>query len=165
MKISLLRGALADRAVVLAVVLALDAAMATLGGRFSTLSIHHMNSHYFTPPGDRAFPGDSHGDIAVSPKGDVYVSVQGGNYAGIQQVYSAKGRYLRNVPNAPTDLHGFIIAKGQDGQADIFGVSRLAQKIVEMSLDGKVLLSIPAARGDPRPVQRAPSRQGGRRPT
>lgn len=103
-----------------------------------------MNSNYFTPPGDRATIGDSHGDIAVSPKGEIYASVQGGNYAGIQ-VYSAKGRYLRNVPNAPTDLHGFIIAKGMDGKADIFGVSRFAQKIVEMSLDGKVLLSIPAA--------------------
>jgi len=102
-----------------------------------------MNSHYFTPPGDRAFVGDSHGDIAVSPKGEVYASVQGGNYAGIQ-VYSAKGRYLRNVPNAPTDLHGFIIAQGQGGQAHIFGVSRLAQKIVELGLDGKVYLSIPA---------------------
>jgi hypothetical protein len=103
-----------------------------------------MNSHYFTPPGDRAVPGDSHGDIAVSPKGEVYASVQGGPYAGIQ-VYSAKGRYLRNVPGAPTDLHGFIITKGLDGKTDIFGVSRLNQKIVEMSLDGKVLLSIPAA--------------------
>jgi hypothetical protein len=103
-----------------------------------------MNSNYFTPPGDRATIGDSHGDIAVSPKGEIYASVQGGNYAGIQ-VYSAKGRYLRNVPNAPTDLHGFIIARGMDGKADIFGVSRFAQKIVEMSLDGKVLLSIPAA--------------------
>jgi hypothetical protein len=102
-----------------------------------------MNSHYFTPPGDRAVPGDSHGDIAVSPAGEIYTSVQGGPYAGIQ-VYSAKGHYLRNVPNAPTDLHGFIITTGIDGNADIFGVSRLAQKIVEMSLDGKVLLSIPA---------------------
>jgi hypothetical protein len=107
-----------------------------------------MNSNYFKPPGDRAFVGDSHGDIAVSPKGEVYASVQGGNYAGIQ-VYSAKGRYLRNVPNAPTDLHGFIIAKGMDGKADIFGVSRLAQKIVEMSMDGKMLLSIPAAEAIP----------------
>jgi hypothetical protein len=102
-----------------------------------------MNSHYFIPPGNRAVPGDSHGDIAVSPKGEVYASVQGGPYAGIQ-VYSAKGRYLRNVPNAPTDLHGFIIAKGQGGEAHIFGVSRLAQKIVELGLDGKVYLSIPA---------------------
>lgn len=107
-----------------------------------------MNAHYFIPPGSRAVPGDSHGDIAVSPAGEVYASVQGGPYAGIQ-VYSAKGRYLRNVPNAPTDLHGFIIAKGLDGQAAIFGVSRLAQKIVEMSLDGNMLLSIPAAEAIP----------------
>jgi len=93
-------------------------------------------------------PGDSHGDIAVSPKGEVYASVQGGPYAGIQ-VYSAKGRYLRNVPNAPTDLHGFIIARGQGGEAHIFGVSRLAQKIVELGLDGKVYLSIPADQAIP----------------
>jgi hypothetical protein len=102
-----------------------------------------MNSHYFTPPGELATPGDSHGDIAVSPKGEVYVSVQGGNYAGIQ-VYSAKGRYLRNVANAPKDLHGFIITTGLDGKPDVFGVSRLAQKIVELSLQGKMLLSISA---------------------
>jgi len=107
-----------------------------------------MNSHYFRPPGERAVPGDSHGDIAVSPKGEVYASVQGGPYAGIQ-VYSAKGRYLRNVPNAPTDLHGFIIARGQGGEAHIFGVSRLAQKIVELGLDGKVYLSIPADQAIP----------------
>jgi len=119
-----------------------------------TLSAHEkspgftMNSHYFTPPGERAVPGDSHGDIAVSPKGEVYASVQGGPYAGIQ-VYSAKGRYLRNVPNAPTDLHGFIIARGQGGEAHIFGVSRLAQKIVELGLDGKVYLSIPADQAIP----------------
>ena len=107
-----------------------------------------MNSHYFTPPGNRALPGDLHGDIAVSPKGEVYASVQGGPYAGIQ-VYSAQGKYLRNVPNAPTDLHGFIIAKGMGDKAVIFGVSRLAQKTVEMSLDGKVLLSIPATEAIP----------------
>jgi hypothetical protein len=111
-----------------------------------------MNSHYFTPPGGLATPGDSHGDIAVSPKGEVYVSVQGGNYAGIQ-VYSAKGGYLHNVPNAPKDLHGFIIVRGLDGKADIFGVSRLAQKIVEMSLDGEMLLSIPADQVIPDPYK------------
>lgn len=102
-----------------------------------------MNSHYFTPPGGLATVGDSHGDIAVSPAGEVYASVQGGPYAGIQ-VYSADGRYLRNVPNAPTDLHGFIIANGRGGAAHIFGVSRLAQKVVELGLDGVVYLSIQA---------------------
>ena len=36
-------------------------------------------------------------------------------YAGLQ-VYAPDGTYLRNVPNAPSDLHGFIIHKEQDGE-------------------------------------------------
>src|ERR1019366_10704410 len=70
-----------------------------------------MDTKCLTPPDGMATIGDSHGDIAISPAGEIYVSVQGGDHAGIQ-VYSAQGRYLRNVPGAPTDLHGFIIAKG-----------------------------------------------------
>ena len=106
--------------------------------------IFTMNSHFLTPPQGMATIGDSHGDIAVSPAGEIYVSVQGGDHPGIQ-VYSAKGRYLRNVPGAPTDLHGFIIARAPDGTPSIFGVSRLAQHIVELALDGRVELDIPAA--------------------
>jgi hypothetical protein len=87
--------------------------------------------------------GDSHGDIAVSPAGEIYVSVQGGNYRGIQ-VYSAQGRYLRNVPNAPSDLHGFIIANAPDGTQNIFGASLMGQRIVQLTLDGKIALTIPA---------------------
>jgi hypothetical protein len=103
-----------------------------------------MDSNFLMPPDGMATIGDSHGDIAVSPAGEIYVSVQGGGHPGIQ-VYSARGRYLHNVPNAPTDLHGFIIARAPDGTSDIFGVSRLAQHIVELALDGRVELDIPAA--------------------
>src|ERR1700691_1937425 len=74
-----------------------------------------LDSKFLTPPTGMATVGDSHGDIAVSPLGEIYVSVQGGDHAGIQ-VYSANVRYLRNVPGAPTDLHGFIITRGQDGK-------------------------------------------------
>jgi hypothetical protein len=88
--------------------------------------------------------GDSHGDIALTPKGEIYVSVQGGAHPGIQ-VYSAQGKYLRNVPGAPPDLHGFIIARAPDRQYYIYGVSRLAQQIVQMTLDGKNVLTIPAS--------------------
>src|SRR5580692_6191506 len=88
-----------------------------------------MDSKFLTPPSGMATIGDSHGDIAVSPAGEIYVSVQGGDHPGIQ-VYSADGHYLRNVPDAPVDLHGFIIARGQDGRPYIFGVSRVAQQIV-----------------------------------
>ncbi len=97
-----------------------------------------MDTKYFTPPEGMATIGDSHGDIAVSPKGEIYVSVQGGAHAGIQ-VYSADGRYLRNVPGAQTDFHGFIIANGK-----IYGVSRLTQHIVVMQLDGRTVLDLSA---------------------
>ncbi|HEX4270565.1 MAG TPA: hypothetical protein VHZ32_04230 [Rhizomicrobium sp.] len=102
-----------------------------------------MDTHFLTPPDGMATIGDSHGDIAISPAGEIYVSVQAGAHPGIQ-VYDGRGHYLRNVPGAPTDLHGFIITRAPDGKPAIFGVSRLAQQIVELSLDGKALLTIPA---------------------
>jgi hypothetical protein len=103
-----------------------------------------MDTKFFTPPPGMATIGDSHGDIALTPKGEVYVSVQGGEYPGIQ-VYSAQGKYLRNIPGAPPDLHGFIIARAPDRKFYIYGVSRLAQQIVQMTLDGRNVLTIPAS--------------------
>lgn len=126
--------------------------------------------------------GSTNGDVAVSSKGEVYVSVEAPlwrqnvdawgrnvptdvplptNYAdpvaGLQ-VYAPDGTYLRNVPNAPKDLHGFIIHKEPDGEF-IYGVrtaERAAppdqttadwykQAVVKMTLDGKMLLTIPAS--------------------
>jgi hypothetical protein len=122
-----------------------------------------------------------HGDVAVSSKGEVYVSVQAlwmqkvdfdgrildaavplpathaDPFAGLQ-VYAPDGTYLRNVSDAPTDLHGFVINTEPDGEF-LYGV-RIAeqtadpdqtkadwykQAIVKMTLDGKVLLAIPAS--------------------
>src|SRR5262249_23169879 len=72
------------------------------------------------------------------------------------QVYSADGNYLRNVPNAPFDLHGFIIRKDPTGE--FIYASRLAAGatpadqtragldkgvIIKMTLDGKVVLTVP----------------------
>ena len=86
--------------------------------------------------------GNMHGDVAVSSKGEVYVSVQGGSKAGIQ-VYSAKGKYLRNVLGAPGDFHGFVIKKLSDGEY-IYGARLGGQNILKLTLDGKVMLDIPA---------------------
>jgi len=102
-----------------------------------------MNPQFLTPPPGMSTIGDSHGDIAVSPAGEIYVSVQGGDHPGIQ-VYSAQGHYLRNVPNAPNDFHGFIIATAPDGTPNIFGASLLGQQIVRLTLDGKIVLTLPA---------------------
>jgi hypothetical protein len=50
-------------------------------------------------PEGRPQMGNQHGDIAISSKGEAYVSVMDPK-AGVQ-VYSADGKWLRNVENAP----------------------------------------------------------------
>ena len=102
-----------------------------------------LDAKFFTPPPGMTTPGDGHGDIALTPSGEIYTSVQGGEHPGIQ-VYSARGQYLRNVPGAPPDLHGFIIARAPDRKYYIYGVSRLAQQIIQLTLDGRRVLTIPA---------------------
>jgi hypothetical protein len=93
-------------------------------------------------PEGRSKIGNMHGDVAVSSKGEVYVSVMDTN-PGLQ-VYSADGKYLRNVPGAPNDFHGFVIHKEQDGEF-IFGPRLGGQTILKMTLDGKVVLEIPGS--------------------
>jgi hypothetical protein len=90
----------------------------------------------------RAEIGNMHGDVAVSSNGDVYVSVQDPQ-AGLQ-VYAPDGRFLRNVPDAPSDFHGFVIRRQPEGEF-IFGPTLRGQTIVKMTLDGKVVMTIPAS--------------------
>src|SRR4051794_32413177 len=85
--------------------------------------------------------GDMHGDVAVSAAGEVYVSVQDPQ-AGLQ-VYAPDGKFLRNVPDAPPDFHGFVIRSQPDGEF-IYGARLRGQTIVKMTLDGKVVMTIPA---------------------
>jgi DNA-binding beta-propeller fold protein YncE len=103
-----------------------------------------MNTQFLTPPPGMRTIGDAHGDIAVSPSGEIYVSVQGGDRPGVQ-IYSPQGRYLRNLPHAPNDFHGFIITTAPDGTPHIYGSRLVGQEIQELTLDGKIVLTIPAA--------------------
>jgi len=117
-------------------------------------------------PEGRTEIGSMHGAVAVSSANEIYISVEGtvrqryailGPNPGLQ-VYSADGNYLRNVPYAPFDLHGFIIRKESGGE--FIYASRLAKDlaaadqtraglndavILKMTLDGRVVLSIPAS--------------------
>lgn len=102
-----------------------------------------MDPRFLTPPDGMETIGDSHGDIAVAPTGEIYVSVQGGQHQGLQ-VYSASGKYLRNVPGAPSDLHGFIITNTPDRIPAIYGARLSVQQIVVIALDGRILLTIPS---------------------
>jgi hypothetical protein len=83
--------------------------------------------------------GQAHGDVAVASNGDVYVSV-GGARGGLQ-VFDKSGKYLRNVPNAPADFHGFVIRKEKAGEF-IYGARLSGQSILKMQLDGRIVLSI-----------------------
>ena len=90
-------------------------------------------------PDGRAQLGNQHGDVAVSSTGDVYVSVQ--DPAAGLQVFSADGRFLRNVAGAPSDFHGFVIRKQADGEF-IYGATLRGQTIVKMTLDGAIVMTI-----------------------
>ena len=90
------------------------------------------------PPGRQQL-GNMHGDIAVSSKGEVYVSVQ--DAAAPLQVYREDGTFIRSLTAAPADLHGFVIAQQPDGEF-IYGVSLRGQTVVKMTLDGAIVMTI-----------------------
>jgi hypothetical protein len=90
------------------------------------------------PPG-RAQLGNMHGDIAISSKGEVFVSVQ--DPAAPLQVYGQDGAFIRTITTAPADLHGFIINREGDGEF-LYGVSLRGQTVVKMTLDGAVAMTI-----------------------
>jgi len=92
-------------------------------------------------PEGRPQLGNMHGDIAISSKGEAYVSVMDPK-AGVQ-VYSADGKWLRNVENAPSDFHGFVIKKQDDGEF-IYGPRLGGGNILKLTLEGKEVLNIPS---------------------
>jgi len=146
--------------------LALCVAFATTNPALGAGAAYEADPVWLKLPEGRSEIGSMHGDIGLSAAGEVYISVEGsvkqrfailGPGPGIQ-VYSMDGRYLRNVPDAPFDLHGFLIRQEPGGEF-LYGV-RLAggtsvedksragldrQVVIKMTLDGKVVMSIPAS--------------------
>ena len=107
--------------------------------------------------------GNTNGGIAVSSKGEVYIGVQPPVLDGKAtedprsgiRVFAPDGTFLRNLPNAPVDLHQFVIRKEKDGEF-LYGVRFVSVSrtppghdtdgmFVKMALDGKTVLSIPAS--------------------
>lgn len=93
-------------------------------------------------PAGRPTLGNQHGDVAVSSKGEVFVSVQ--DPAAGLQVYAPDGTFVRNVPGAPSDFHGFVIRSGPDGEF-LYGATLRGQTIVKMTLDGAIVMTIGSA--------------------
>lgn len=115
------------------------AALATLS------SAHEYDLHkgWLTPPEGLTHIGDSHGEIDVDSEGNFYVSVLGGAKSGIQ-IYSPKGEYLRNLPNARTNHHGFTMVQ-EDGKDVIYAACLGDPKtaFLKLSPAGDILLEIP----------------------
>src|SRR5690606_10649460 len=72
-----------------------------------------------------------------------YVSVQDPG-AGLQ-VYGPDGVFRRNVENAPSDFHGFVIRQRPDGEF-LYGATLVGQTVIKMSLDSREVMTIPASR-------------------
>lgn len=89
--------------------------------------------------------GDSHGGIDVDSEGNFYVSVVGGEKNGVQ-IYDAAGKYLRNLPNARNNFHGFTIVQ-EDGKDVIYAACLGDPKtaFLKLSTAGEILLEIPLA--------------------
>jgi hypothetical protein len=118
------------------------AALATVTsflGHAVTAGYKAVPDWYKLQPG-RPQMGNMHGDVAVASNGEVYVSVMDPKAA--LQVYAADGKWLRNVPDAPPDFHGFVIRKDADGEF-IYGPRLGAGNILKLTLDGKEVLNIP----------------------
>ena len=118
--------------------LALAAAAALLTGTAAATEFTAIADWLKLPEG-RQNLGNMHGDVAVSSAGEVYVSVQDAT-AGLQ-VYAPDGKFLRNVPNAPSDFHGFVIRTQADGEF-IYGATMRGQTVVKMRLDGGIAMTI-----------------------
>ena len=118
----------------LLIVLSLSSFATAAGPEFKALE------GWLKPAAEMQTIGPAHGDVAVSANGEVYVSILSGPRAGIQ-VFAADGKYLRNVPDAPNDFHGFVIHQGKDGEF-IYGARLGGQTVLKMQLDGKVVMTI-----------------------
>lgn len=106
----------------------------------TTLSASYATvSDWLKLPAGRPQLGNMHGDVAVSSKGEVFVSVQD-PLAGLQ-VYAPDGTFLRNVPAAPSDFHGFVIRTQPDGEF-LYGATLRGQTIVKMTLEGQIVMTI-----------------------
>jgi hypothetical protein len=115
--------------------------LATLLGAAFAAEYKAVPEPYSFPDGKKVI-GNMHGDIAVASNGEIYVSVMDPK-AGLQ-VFSPDGKWVRNVPNAPADFHGFVIHKDAGGGEFIYGPRLGTGNILKLTLDGKEVLNIPS---------------------
>mgnify|MGYP003673915603 CR=1 FL=1 len=98
---------------------------------------------YETVPGWGAMPdgeilGPTHGGVAISKNGDVYVSTDGDRSIC---VFSKEGLYLRSFGAEFSGIHSLSMRE-ENGTEVLYGAHLREQRVVKLSLDGKLLLEI-----------------------
>jgi DNA-binding beta-propeller fold protein YncE len=97
-----------------------------------------------TVPGFGAMPGGvnvgpTHGGVAVDGAGDVYVSTEADH--GVVK-FSADGTFKASFGPETKSLHSLATVKEGDTEV-LVGAAVAAEKVLKLSLDGKILMTIP----------------------
>ena len=98
---------------------------------------------YETVPGWGAMPngellGPTHGGVAVSKTGNVFVSTN--NPRSICE-FTKDGKFLRSFPEEFQGVHSLSIRE-EDGVEYLYGAHLAKERVVKISLDGKLVLAI-----------------------
>lgn len=98
---------------------------------------------YQTVPGWGATPdgsnlGPTHGGVAISKSGDVYVSTDGPHAIA---VFSADGVFQRSIAPDCIGVHSLTIRE-ENGIEYLYGAHLKAQRVVKLTLDGELVMEI-----------------------
>ena len=98
---------------------------------------------YETVPGWGATPdgsnlGPTHGGVAISKSGDVYVSTDGPHAIA---VFSADGVFQRTIAPDCVGVHSLTIRE-ENGVEYLYGAHLKAQRVVKLTLDGELVMEI-----------------------
>ncbi|MCB1226164.1 MAG: hypothetical protein KDK99_10170 [Verrucomicrobiales bacterium] len=102
---------------------------------------YQLEADFIKPPPGKETLGNSHGEVRVDSKGNIYVSVQDPG-AGIQ-VYGPDGGFLKTLP-LPPSLHGFVIVE-DEGTEYLYGAVLGEARVIKAKLDGEIVLEIPTS--------------------
>jgi DNA-binding beta-propeller fold protein YncE len=98
---------------------------------------------YRTVPGwgvrpDGSDLGPTHGGVAISKTGDVFVSTDGPHAI---VVYAEDGEFKRSIAPDCIGVHSLMIRE-EDGVEYLYGAHLKAQRVVKLTLDGELVMEI-----------------------
>jgi hypothetical protein len=96
---------------------------------------------------DGAPIGPTHGGVAISRSGDVYVSTDGPRAIS---VFDPQGYYLRSFQNQFGGIHSLTIRQ-EESREYLYGAHLRGQRILKFDLEGKIVLEIKHSEATPIP--------------